>query len=247
MKIALFGGTFDPVHLGHLAVARAAARKFSLDKVYFVPADIPPHKQKRALTDYHHRFAMLALATAGELRFVASLIDAPAGQPNYSYETVLRLKQTLRASDKLYFLIGIDAFKEISTWYKPAELLAECDFIVVSRPGFSLADIVHALPSSLRVENSLTKKTNRVGIIQLSQSKIHVLDKVDEPASSTEIRRLAGKSHAQLKRFVPRAVAEYIKKQGLYAAESALQSRQGRRRGKIATSTVGNVKDSHNE
>lgn len=243
MKIALFGGTFDPVHLGHLAVAHAALRKFTLDKVYFAPADIPPHKQRRAIADYHHRFAMLALATVGEPRFVPSLIDAPAGQPNYSYETVLRLKRTLRASDKLYFLIGIDAFNEIATWYKPAELLAECDFIVVSRPGFTMSDIAQSFPSSLRSDNSVSQKLNRDPFIQLSRSKVHVLDKVDEPASSTEIRRLAGKSFSQLKRFVPQAVAEYIKKEGLYSAES----RQGRRRGKIATSTLGNAEGSHNE
>src|SRR5262245_13970308 len=92
MKIGLFGGTFDPVHLGHLAVARAATEKFDLARVYFVPADLPPHKQKRKLTDFQHRFAMLALATAEDQRFVPSLLDAPAGAPNYSVETVRRLK-----------------------------------------------------------------------------------------------------------------------------------------------------------
>jgi len=93
MKVALFGGTFDPVHLGHLAVARAAADKFDLGRIYFVPADSPPHKQKRPITDFQHRFAMLALATADDPRFVASLLDAPAGHPNYSIQTVRRLKR----------------------------------------------------------------------------------------------------------------------------------------------------------
>src|SRR5215470_2403873 len=119
MRVALFGGTFDPVHLGHLAVARAAAEKFDLARVYFVPADLPPHKQKRKLTDFQHRFAMLALATADDPRFVASLLDAHTGEPNYSLETVRRLKSVLRKSDKLFFLIGIDAFRDISNWYKP--------------------------------------------------------------------------------------------------------------------------------
>ncbi len=150
MKIALFGGTFDPVHLGHIAVARAAAEKFGLGRVYFAPADLPPHKQKRKLTDFQHRFAMLALATAHDARFVASLLDAPIGQPNYSIDTVRRLKNTLRKSDKLYFLIGIDAFKDIATWRQPEELLAEVEFIVVSRPGYSLAEVGRALPESLR-------------------------------------------------------------------------------------------------
>src|ERR1043166_621289 len=145
MKIALFGGTFDPVHLGHLAVARAAAEKFGLGRVYFVPADLPPHKQKPKLTDFQHRFAMLALATADDPRFVASLLDAHTGEPNYSIQTVRRLKSTLKKTDKLYFLIGMDAFKDISTWKQPVELLAECDFIVVSRPGFSLEGVLRVL------------------------------------------------------------------------------------------------------
>src|SRR5512137_588306 len=103
MKIAFFGGTFDPVHCGHLAVARAAAEKFGLSLIYFAPANLPPHKQRRKLTDFQHRFAMLALATAGDRRFVASLLDAHTGQPNYSISTVRRLKSTLKKSDKLYF------------------------------------------------------------------------------------------------------------------------------------------------
>ena len=150
MKLALFGGTFDPVHRGHLAVAGAAAEKFDLDLIYFVPADVPPHKGNRALTDFHHRFAMLALATADEERFVPSLLEANSGHPNYSIQSVRRLKSSLRKSDQLYFLIGIDAFMEISTWKQPAQLLAECDFIVASRPGYSMGDLGGALPEGVR-------------------------------------------------------------------------------------------------
>lgn len=95
MKIAFFGGTFDPVHRGHLVIARVAAEKFGLERIYFAPADIPPHKQKRKLTDFQHRFAMLALATAEDKRFVPSLLDAPTGRPNYSVETVRRLNRAL--------------------------------------------------------------------------------------------------------------------------------------------------------
>jgi nicotinate-nucleotide adenylyltransferase len=220
MKVALFGGTFDPVHRGHMAVARAAARKFGLDVIYFAPADIPPHKQRRALTGFQHRYAMLALATSGDKRFVPSLIDAHTGQPNYSYDTVRRLKKMLALSsrDRLYFLIGIDAFKEISTWYKPVELLHECDFIVVSRPGYSLGDAARALPESLRPSDSELQKLSRKqsGAIRLRRTTLHLLAGVAEPVSSTEIRSLAGKSPARLSRYVPPRVAEYIKKERLY-------------------------------
>jgi nicotinate-nucleotide adenylyltransferase len=219
MKTALFGGTFDPVHLGHIAVARAAADKFDLGRVYFVPADLPPHKQKRRLTNFQHRFAMLALATAEDPRFVPSLLDAHTGQPNYSVDTVRRLKATLKKSDKLYFLIGIDAFKDIGTWYKPVELLSETEFIVVSRPGFSLADVGRALPEPLRPPDGMLNAVRHQrpeGTIAIPGATIHLLGEVREKVSSTQIRAAAHRSVKQLSRYVPRLVAEYIKKEHLY-------------------------------
>src|ERR1700727_2141284 len=121
MNLALFGGTFDPIHRGHLKVARAAAAHFGLKQVWFVPADIPPHKQKEPITLYEHRFAMTALAVAGEKDFIPSLLEAPEQnvstkerRPSYSIETVRRVKKKLGKSDHLYFLIGMDAFKDIA-------------------------------------------------------------------------------------------------------------------------------------
>lgn len=223
MKIAFFGGTFDPVHRGHLAVACAAVDQFGLDFVYFAPADIPPHKQKKVLADFRHRYAMLALATAGEKRFVPSLLDAYTGSPNYSIDTVRRLKRSLRKADKLYFLIGMDAFREISTWRSPVELLAECEFIVASRPGYSLGDAGRALPEALQpAQGELTafcrNRRNRRAII-LPGATIHLLDEVHEAISSTQIRAAAQKSIKDLRRLVPDEVAEYIKKEALYAVD----------------------------
>ncbi len=236
MKIALFGGTFDPVHLGHLAVAWAAAEKFGFGLVYFVPADIPPHKQKRKLTDFQHRFAMLALATAEEPRFVPSLLDAPTGQANYSIDTVRRLKKTLKKSDKLYFLVGMDAFQDIATWRQPEELLAECDFIVASRPGYSLAEVGRALPEKLRPADAVLKalgKQGSSGTIALNGAVIHLLPEVRERVSSTQIRAAAHKSVKQLSRYVPRLVAEYIKKERLYLAPEPKQEKQPVTAGKV--------------
>jgi nicotinate-nucleotide adenylyltransferase len=227
MKIALFGGTFDPVHLGHIAVARAAAEKFGLGRVYFVPADLPPHKQKRKLTDFQHRFAMLALATADDPRFVVSLLDAHTGHPNYSIDTVRRLKSSLKKTDKLYFLIGIDAFKDIATWRQPEELLAEVEFVVVSRPGYSLADVGRALPESLRPTDLMMRAMRRQhaeGTIALMGATIHILGEVREKVSSTQIRAAAGKSVKQLSRHVPPLVAEYIKKENLYVGRTSMES-----------------------
>ena len=224
MKIALFGGTFDPVHHGHLAVARAAMEKFGLGRVFFVPADLPPHKQKRKLTDFQHRFAMLALATADDPRLVPSLLDAHTGQPNYSINTVRRLKSTLKKSDKLYFLIGIDAFMDIRTWRQPEELLAEVEFIVVSRPGYSLADVGQALPESLRPPDlalSVARRRQANGTIVSMGATVHLLGEVKERVSSTQIRVAAARSVKQLSRYVPPLVAEYIRKENLYVGGSA--------------------------
>lgn len=227
MRIALFGGTFDPVHLGHLAVARAAAARFDLARIYFAPADLPPHKKKRRLTDFQHRFAMLALATADDPRFVPSLLDAHTGQPNYSIDTVRRLKSTLKKSDKLYFLIGIDAFKDINTWHKPIELLSEVEFIVVSRPGFSLADIGRSLPESLRPTDLMLRvmrQQTTEGTIALMGATVHLLGEVHEKVSSTQIRVAAAhKSVSMLSRYVPRLVAEYIKKERLYGSSTTVE------------------------
>jgi nicotinate-nucleotide adenylyltransferase len=195
--------------------------------VYFVPADLPPHKQKRKLTDFQHRFAMLALATAEDPRFVASLLDAHTGHPNYSIDTVRRLKSTLKRSDKLYFLIGIDAFKDIATWRQPEELLAEVEFIVVSRPGYSLADVGRALPESLRPTELMMRAMRphrAVETIALMGATIHLLSEVREKVSSTQIRAAAGKSVKQLSRYVPPLVAEYIKKENLYVGAASKES-----------------------
>ena len=221
MRVAVFGGTFDPVHLGHLAVARAAAEKFKLNQVYFVPADLPPHKLKRKLTDFQHRFAMLALATIDDKRFVPSLLDAHTGLPNYSIDTVRRIKQDLKRLDKLYFLIGMDAFKEIATWRQPEELLAECEFIVASRPGFSLADIGKVLPESVRpspMVMAAMKKSRSNDVFAVPGVTVHLLSDVHEKVSSTQIRAAASRTTGQLSRYVPRVVAEYIKKESLYVS-----------------------------
>ncbi|MGH9564515.1 MAG: nicotinate-nucleotide adenylyltransferase [Candidatus Angelobacter sp.] len=236
MKLALFGGTFDPVHRGHLAVARAAVDRFDLGLVYFVPADIPPHKQKRQLTDFQHRFAMLALATAEDKRFVPSLLDSHTGRPNYSIDTVQRLKRTLKKSDRLYYLIGMDAFKDISTWHQAEQLLAEVEFIVVSRPGFQLAEIGRVLPESLRPPARVLKTLRNQqpeGTIALPGVIIHILPDVHERISSTQIRTAAHRPVNQLVRYVPRPVAEYIKKEHLYLGSSHLKETGSGGRSKI--------------
>jgi len=159
MNIGLFGGTFDPIHKGHLALAKAARERCDLGKVYFVPTNMPPHRTAQPVASYFHRYAMTALATQGEKALVASLLEAPgefviqdkknikasfASAPNYSIDTIRKLKQSLKEIDRLFFLIGIDAFKDIAKWREAEALFSECEFIIASRPGFSLADVAAA-------------------------------------------------------------------------------------------------------
>lgn len=225
MNIGLFGGTFDPVHRGHLALARAAVDRCKLHRVYFVPANVPPHKQKRPLAPFVHRFAMLALATANEKAFVPSLLEAPdegatsrKEKPNYTIETVQKLKRSLKNSDRLFLLIGMDAFADIAKWHLAEALFRECEFIIAGRPGYSLADVANALPASLRPRAEVTKpfqKQAPTGDLVLPGATIHLLGDLHQPASATAIRQAAA-AGKPLGRFVDPPIAEYIKKTGLY-------------------------------
>jgi nicotinate-nucleotide adenylyltransferase len=230
MNIALFGGTFDPIHRGHVVVARAAATKFALKQVCFVPADVPPHKQKTPVLSFYHRYAMVALALAGEKTFVPSLLEAPDAasgdsrrKPSYTIDTVRRVKAKLGKSDHLYFLIGMDAFKDIGKWYEAEALLGECDFIVAARPGYSLADVASSLPAKLRPGAAVTKlfrKQKMEGPLVLPGATLHMLPETHENVSATQIRAAVDRDGA-LKRLVPDAVAEYIQKEQLYRRKTS--------------------------
>ena len=236
MNIGLFGGTFDPIHHGHLALARAAKERFELSRIYFVPANVPPHKQKQPLSPYFHRYAMVVLGTLGEKAFVPSLLEAPGvvvdggkrgksqraehavAGANYSIDTVRRLKESLKKIDRLFFLIGMDAFADIAQWREPEALLRECEFIVASRPGYSLADVANALPEKLRPARAVSQpfaKQPAKGDLVLSGATVHLLDGVHQPVSATAIRE-AVTAKKPLRKFVDAGVEEYIRKEGLY-------------------------------
>jgi nicotinate-nucleotide adenylyltransferase len=229
MNIGLFGGTFDPVHRGHITLALAAIKQYKLSRIHFIAANIPPHKQQQPLSPFLHRFAMLALATAQEKAFVPSLLEAPeepspgarkehVARPNYTIDTVRRLKPSLKKSDKLFLLIGIDAFADIAKWHQAEALFRECELIVASRPGYSLADVANALPESLRPRAEVTRpfqKQAATGDLVLPGATVHLLGEVHQPVSATAIRAAAAAGKPLL-RFVDASVSDYIKKMGLY-------------------------------
>jgi len=212
--IALFGGSFDPIHIGHLAVARAALRRFQLDEVHFIPAGRPPHKLKHELAAFGHRYAMAALACADHPRFVPSLADAgdlTGRHASYSIDTVRHYREQLGPRDRLYFLVGADAFLEIPTWKRYEALLESCDFIVVSRPGYGLEALRLVIPPKLLAP---TPARDRHRIV-LRKTSVYFLDTVASHVSATEIRRRRQRGQS-IHGLVPMRVEEYILKQALY-------------------------------
>ncbi len=212
MKVALFGGTFDPVHSGHLSAAQAALRTFALDQIHFVPASFPPHKRGRPLTSFAHRYAMIVLACAGLPQFVPSLLEASeqgGEEVNYSITTVRKQAALLSSEDQLFFLIGADAFLDVPQWHQSAALLNSCDFIIVSRPGFPIEELEKVVPPELRTGYATENR------IPLRRTSLHLLTTVKADVSSSTVRRLAsqGKSLCGL---VPDLVAEYIQKAQLF-------------------------------
>jgi nicotinate-nucleotide adenylyltransferase len=187
LRIAIFGGTFDPVHRAHLAIAREAARAFDLTRVLFVPASQPPHKSRATSAGYEDRYRMVELACQGEPLFEVSRLEADQ-QCSYSIDTILRVRATMAPAGELYFLIGADAFAEIESWHRWRDVVREASFIVVARPGHT-----YRIPDGARVGR---------------------LDRVALPVSSSEIRAklAAGESPEEL----PRTVLEYIHQRGLY-------------------------------
>jgi nicotinate-nucleotide adenylyltransferase len=187
VKLAIFGGTFDPIHSAHLVVAREALDHFALDKLLFVPAANPPHKTGATGAPYEDRFRMVELACAGEPRFVASRLEEGA-QRSYSIHTIEKLQATLSPGDRLFFLIGADAFSEIATWRRWRDVIAAVTFLVVTRPGHD-----YSVPPGARVER---------------------LETVALPVSSSEIRSklAAGEAPPEL----PSAVLDYIRARRLY-------------------------------
>lgn len=211
--IAIFGGTFDPIHRGHLVVAGAAARRFRLDKVYFVPSSRPPHKKPQELAAFSHRYAMVALACTGKRRFIPSLAEAPVdGAPAvfYSIDTVGAFRERY-PTDEIYFILGADSFLEIHIWRSYEALLDSCDFIIVSRPGIGLEALRQAIPTHLLGEHNAKNRNT----IVLRRSKVHLLTSVASNISSTDIRQRCRRG-ASIHSLVPLAVEDYIQRQALY-------------------------------
>jgi nicotinate-nucleotide adenylyltransferase len=217
--IALFGGTFDPIHSGHIAVARAAERRFHLDCVFFIPSSRPPHKSAAELCAFEHRFAMVALACSEHPRFVPSLAEASVNgaRPGifYSIDTVRRFRQQFsHDADHIYFIVGADSFLHLRTWKDYAELLQSCDFVVANRPGFQIQRLREVIPPELLAPTA-TKEARDSRVIRLRGTSVYLLETVASHVSATEVRQRTERGRS-VRGLVPPRVEEYINKQELY-------------------------------
>ena len=199
-RVGLMGGTFDPVHYGHLVTAEEARVQFDLERVLFVPNRFPPHKALDSVTDPEHRYRMTALATAGNPRFAVSRFEIDRPGPSYTIDTISALRRDHEARD-LFYITGADAILQIvrGEWERSAELLTLCQFIAASRPGFPIE------------VNDLRKYNVTGGLLD----NLHVMEIPALAISSTDIRgRVA--AGRPIRYLLPDAVAAYIADHGLY-------------------------------
>jgi nicotinate-nucleotide adenylyltransferase len=194
-RIALYGGTFDPVHAGHLEIARRISELFEIEKVIFIPAQLAPHKVGRPVTEPIHRYAMLALATQHDPRLVVSTYELDDPDRRYTVDTIEHFQRELNDSTELFFIMGADSWSEITTWREWERLLTMTNHIVVSRPGFEL----------------------NKDLVGPHGERVFFTDVVMNDVSATNIRRFASEGRTdELVNLLPGPVLEYIKKYGIY-------------------------------
>jgi nicotinate-nucleotide adenylyltransferase len=215
MRVGYFGGTFDPIHRGHLDVAEAARRALGLTHVYFVPADVPPHRQAPKASAAH-RFAMVALALAPTPTFLVSDLEMRAGEPSYTSVTLDRLVARGVDTRTCCLITGADAFADIPSWKDYPAILDRCHMAVVSRPAHPAPQLRDTLPSI--ASRMILVDPSRVTPLPGSPG-ILLVDAPTAPVSSTGVRRCIA-AGSPVHGLVPAAVEEYIQKHGLYVEQA---------------------------
>lgn len=217
-RAAIYGGTFDPVHKGHVEVARAVLKLFELDEVLFVPACVPPHKRNANVTSPFHRFAMLSLATEDDAQLRISTSDLDVPEEPYAVETVARIRAEVGSETELFFLMGADSWLEITSWHDWRRLMELCHFIIMTRPGYELRSTALA-KMPIPVLNVRGRNCRHLDTMRSHYESSHafVTDAVMMDISASAIRAAARAGESQrLRELVPAAVANYIEKYELY-------------------------------
>ncbi|MFQ5721435.1 MAG: nicotinate-nucleotide adenylyltransferase [Candidatus Aminicenantales bacterium] len=213
-RIGIFGGTFNPIHTGHLKAAEDVQKKFKLKKVLFIPSYIPPHKETSDVASPQHRLQMVELATSLYPQFVPSALEIEAKGKSYSIFTLRKVKE-LYPKALIFFILGIDAFLEIDTWKDYQKVLEQCFFIVISRPGYRLEEGMEILGGRYK---SRMYEASELGPIEeevFSSFRIFLFDINSLEVSSSEIRSRI-KEGRSIKGMVPEAVETYIYRHQLY-------------------------------
>lgn len=216
-KIGILGGTFNPIHYGHLAAAEEVRDRLRLDRVLFIPSFLPPHKHEEDAPSAAQRLEMVRLATAGNSNFRPSDIEIKRGGRSFTIDTIDALRQA-QPGTELYFITGLDSFLDIQTWREWKNLLTLCGFVVLSRPGYRFIDLMkidfmkHAENDLIRLDKGeLTQAVIRSDAFTIYLEMIPLYD-----ISSTDIRRRV-KEHGSIKYHLPEAVETYIIENKLYA------------------------------
>jgi nicotinate-nucleotide adenylyltransferase len=224
-RVGLLGGTFDPIHLGHLETASAARRALQLDCVYVLPSNVPPHRTQQPAASSHHRFAMTALAVNGLDGLRASDIELSTPGPSYTAETLTRFSASTGLSvSQIFFITGADAFAEIETWYRYPDVLDLAHFIVVSRPGFAveaLRDRVPALAARM-LEVDEEKPTASRQEPRANSHSIFLVNATTPDVSSSDIRQRL-MARRPITGLVPATVERHIQQHGLYVGNLELK------------------------
>jgi nicotinate-nucleotide adenylyltransferase len=218
-RIALYGGTFDPVHAGHLAVARGLRLLFSLDEVLFIPAYVAPHKRERRVSPALDRHAMLALATQGEERFRVSTVELEAPGRPYTVETLSGFRDRLGGGARLFFVMGADSWEEITTWRDWERVLTLTDHLVVTRPGYRLSTghVTAGVRGRVVDVRGRTREEVEEELERAPGERIYLTDAANVDAAATDVRAVVARgAWDELGALVAPAVAEYIRKYGLY-------------------------------
>ena len=211
-KIGILGGTFDPVHKGHLQLADAALQEVDLDKVLFIPSAYPPHKNMAKVASFEHRFKMLEIGVSNKEQFVVSDLESKREKPSYTFETLRELKEPCSEDLEYYFIIGCDAFIDIKSWYRWKEVISSTNFILAIRPGFDELTIINYMEC-----HGFVAKDDEDGVWAKKKydNKVLLLKTAIDDISSTAVRKNIYEERKWTD-LIPDDVAEYIVSHSLY-------------------------------
>jgi nicotinate-nucleotide adenylyltransferase len=216
-RIAIYGGTFDPVHLGHLKVARRVSEFFAISQFLFVPARVAPHKLDREVANGFHRYAMLTLATQHDVHLCVSTFELDGPGRQYTVDTLTYFRARFGESAALFFVMGADSWAEITTWRDWQRLTTLANLVVVTRPGYELARFSEDA-DSVMVDLRGLSKTEMAPLLEIAGRRIFVTDITTVDVSATMVRQAVRENNGEkLAQLVPLEVANYIRKYGLYS------------------------------